>query len=873
MNSDPRPLSLFEPLEGEKSPPQLSQPTLAPMLQSYMEMKRRFKNHILLYQVGDFYEIFFEDARRAADCLSIRLTSRDKNSLDPIPMCGVPIHALDSYLPRLLAAGHSVAIVSQVEGGGKSKASVRRELTRIVTPGVRLEGDGLVERDHNFCAAVVMLPEGGAISAIDCSTGYVKVYECETAEELRDTLEQLRAREVLLPTTLYDRPVDSREKWYRAVREVSRGVAITERAFSEREDLLRKIPASSTNLSRPVKLALATILSYAEEISCGRLTPIGMFTQEDRRSVSLIDAATARNLELTETRIDGERKNSLLSHIDYTCTAMGARLLSDWIVTPRATLEQARQRQEAVSELINDTVLLERMQGLLREIRDLERIISRIAAGRGVPKDFGVLRDSIALVPHLKLLLGSFSATLLRSLRAEIPDLCGLEQLLAEALTEEPPVKLNEGEIFREGFHQELDRLRELRRDAGKALLQMEQQERERTGIPSLKIRFNNVFGYSIEISKTNLGKIPANYERRQTLANAERFITPELKAFEVELLGAKDRASELERELFEELKQKVLEHVSAVQQVGQALSIVDVLCSFAELAWRHNYCRPELTEGLELEIEEGRHPVVERVIGFQNFVGNEARMDGELRRFAVLTGPNMGGKSTYLRQIGLIQLLAQAGSFVPAKRAKLGFVDRIFTRIGAADDLSRGDSTFMVEMRETAAILRRASQRSLVLIDEIGRGTATVDGRAIATAVADELLETIRCRTIFATHFHELTALSERQGVFCLTVGVLEEGDEIHFTHRILEQIGDRSYGIEVARLAGLPPEVLEKALIYFSRSDGGEEIDLSKKIEIVRGPNEGAKILERLREINPESITPLEALVLLSNIRKELN
>jgi len=860
-----------QPVSFSSEPPTVeNKKELAPMLQSYVEMKKRFDSHILLFQVGDFYEIFFEDARIASDSLGIRLTSRDKSSLNPVPMCGVPIHALKSYLPRLLAAGHSVAVVSQVEEKkSKGKVSIRRELTRIVTPGVRLEGDGLSERSLNLCASAIMLPEGGAIAAIDCSTGYLKVEECDSPEEMLECLERLRAREILVPSTLFERPIDKNEKWFRAIKEGGRltGASFTQRAYVERQGF--KIPLSADRLTRPVRVALGVLLAYAEEISCGRLPPIGVCTLEDRRRPVLLDAATCKNLELLETRIDGEKKNSLISHIDYTCTAMGARLLQEWLTTPRANRAEAVSRHDAVEDFLLDIELLDRVRTLLREVRDLERVLSRVVAGRGVPRDLATLRDSIAVIPHLSLSLKSLSSELVRQLNAEIPNLGDLEELLRNALLEEPSMKLNEGDIFREGYHLELDRLRELRKEGSTKLLQMELRERERTGISSLKIRYNNVFGYSIEISRTHLGKVPSDYERRQTLANAERYITPELKAFEAELLTSKDRAIELERELYIELRAKVALRAEQIQCAARIIATIDLLASFAELAWRHNYTRPELTDGFELEIDEGRHPVIERLIGVQNFVPNKTALNGEDRRFAVLTGPNMGGKSTYLRQIGLVQLLAQVGSFVPAKRAKLGFVDRIFTRIGASDDLSRGDSTFMVEMRETSTILRRASAHSLVLIDEIGRGTATVDGRAIALAVADDLHDRIKCRTIFATHFHELTSLAEKTGTFCLTVGVREDGDEISFTHMILEEVGNKSYGIEVARLAGLPEEVLEKARAYFNAGEPERPIPLVTEVKISRTKSE--PILDELRNVDVDRLTPIDALLTLTRLKRE--
>ena len=905
--------------EVEDAPPldaAVERAQLAPMLTHYLAVKRRYPDHLLLFQVGDFYEVFFDDARTVADALQIRLTSRNKDQADPIPLCGVPIHALDNYLPRLLRQGYSCVIVSQTEDARNKKGMVQRDITRIVTPGVRYEGDGLEDRSFNYLAAVCLSSSGsGAIGYSDVSTGRLRVQEVESFDELVEAIRRVRPVEILLPTSIDGILVDRGEARIREIKALvgewscrsslrpfarpprdalrerlygfsSAGRSAPRGGVPVTKSLPLEVDHTVSQLSREAAGVVLALLEYVEEVSFGAPPTLSDVMLDEPTKSVFIDAATRRNLELTETRMDGERKYSLLGTIDLARTAMGSRLLGEWILAPSADAEQLTKRYDAVEELLEDFERLAEFRQLLAGVRDLDRLMSRVSGLRANPKDLAGLRDSLAGFPALTSLLARSHAPLLKSLDEQFDPLSDVAEKLTHALIADPPLRLNEGGIFSEGFHPEIDRLRTIGRDGSSWLADLEQRERQATGIPGLKVRFNNVFGYYIEVSKAHSTKAPAHYERRQTLANAERFIIPELKEYEQSLLSAKGRLQSLENELFVELRSWVGEQALRVQQSARTLSTLDVLCAFAQVATNNRYVRPILSNSLQTRIVGGRHPVVEQVIGAHSFVPNDTLLDTSTRRFAVLTGPNMGGKSTYLRQVGLIQLLAQAGSFVPAERAEIGLVDRIFTRIGAADDLARGDSTFMVEMREAATIVKRATERSLVLIDEIGRGTATQDGLAIARAIAEWLHDVVSCRTIFATHFHELTNLpEEKPGAFCLAVGVVENGLDIEFTHRIEERAADRSYGIEVARLAGLPDMLLARARELLDRSEEATERLLPRDAEgrnslprplaaavqvspVVPNPR-GARVVQRLLGVNPNTITPVQALVELVELK----
>ncbi|MCC6953667.1 MAG: DNA mismatch repair protein MutS [Deltaproteobacteria bacterium] len=886
-----------EPPASRSNAGEGSERVAPPMLRQYQELKQKFPEHKLLIQVGDFYEIFYEDARVVSEALSIRLTSRDKAGPDAVPMCGVPIHAIDSYIPRLLDAGLSCVLVSQVEDERKKGVAVRREITRIITPGVRYEGDGLQEKSFNFLCSAVYAAGGGAVSYTDVSTGLLRVSETESIDDLTEAVERLRPAEILLPSTLFSRPVDRATGFVREIREVASriGAQVVMRPFENRRDealrasvaerLLRRGEESVlTELSREAKAAVGTLLDYVDEVSFGRPPRFSSFSAVDRTRSVFIDSATRRNLELFETRLEGTKRHSLFSHIDCTKTAMGSRFLTAQLLEPSSDLAEINARLDAVETLTSSPLELDAIRDGMACVRDLERILSRVTSQRANPRDLQALGSSLGSLPQLREVLVRLDAARLSALGGLLPDLTGLATELDSAFVDEPPSRFNEGGIFRRSYHPELDELHELSSGARTVLAELEVRERERSGIPSLKVRYTGVFGYFLEVTKSHLSKVPPHFERRQTLVNAERFVTPELKQLEVRLLSARGREIELEKELFLALREKVANAAADIQRVCLVISELDMLCAFAKLARDGGYVRPSFVDTGELTVKGGRHPVVERVIGRHNFHSNDISLDTSGRRLSILTGPNMGGKSTYLRQIGLIQILAQIGSFVPADSATISLVDRIFTRIGAADDLSRGDSTFMVEMREATTIIKKATERSLVLIDEIGRGTATADGLAIATAIAEWLHERIRCKTVFATHFHELTSLStDRDGMLCLSVGVLERDGDVEFTHRIEERPADRSYGIEVARLAGLPERLIARAKEVLATTStignaapgiGGAILPPALAPAVDTAAESQLLVLEELvselSKLDPNELTPIDALIQLSRLKK---
>lgn len=920
-------------LSSWSKPPE--EATLQPMLAQYVGYKKKYPQYLLLFQVGDFYELFFDDAKQAAQVLNIRLTSRDKNRPHPVPMCGVPIHAIDNYIPRLLEHGLSCMLISQVEDGqeqliqesniGESvatpavvssgskgasakapsvkeakvkgtnpkgpngKGMMRREISRIITPGIRFEGDGLDEKRFNYLAAVCLGRRGsGSICYIDVSTGHLRVREVENAEAFFEALELLRPAELIVPSSLFTIAVSSQEKWLRDLKKISGNSHLVHRPFGEVDvaRLQQQIQGRLPHLPKeggdtlgdvlrertPESLTvIEAALRYIDEVSFSTPPMLSQFSVDQDTHCVFIDAATRRNLELTETRLEGEKRNSLLWHLDWAKTAMGSRLLSEWLLTPSSDASEIHKRHEGVQEFLEQGAMLSSIRAELVKVRDLDRVVSRITSARATPRDLRILGDSLQAFPGIFATLQGAHSSLLKAMYENFDLLEDVSSRLSVALVEDPPLKANEGGIIREGYSADLDRFRALASDVKIQLLELESRERARSGITGLKVKYNNVFGYFIEVTKTHLAKVPGDYERKQTLVNAERFVTKELKEFEEAALSARARQYELERELFFELRTWVGQQVGRIQTMSRQLAVLDVLCSYAEVARERNYCRPEIVSSGELLIEGGRHPVVEAILGQHNFVPNDTLLDIEARRFAILTGPNMGGKSTYLRQVALIQLLAQAGAFVPARSARLSLVDRIFTRIGAADDITRGDSTFMVEMREASAIVRKATPRSLVLIDEIGRGTATSDGLAIAGAIAEWLRDQVRCKTIFATHFHELTRLaSAHDGAFCLSVGVVrnKEQDNITFTHRIEERVGSKSYGIEVAKLAGLPEVVLERAkeilLAHETLEQSTDDWQGSRemKSEQLAIPRYFQNLVDTLRCYDPDTMTPLEAL-----------
>jgi len=889
----------------------MSEPT-TPLMQQYNSVKSRYPHALLLFRLGDFYELFYEDAIIAARELQITLTSRNREKGQPIPMCGVPYHAADGYIAKLIRAGFKVAICEQMEQPGPGKKLVRREVSRVITPGTATDVSVLDARENNFLAAASHNPTLSVIglALVDLSTGEFLATEFvgpHAEESLRDELQLHRPRETLLP-----RPQQLFETAKVSLLDGAGGVEsrledwIFQRDYAER--ILREqfgvaeLTGFGLDDHPQAQSAAGAIIHYLRENAARgddapsvealrHLDRIRFYEQHD---TLVLDPVTARNLELLSPIFTEESKSSgpttLIAALDSTVTGMGARLLRSWILRPLIDPDAISARLDAVAHLLKQTVVRGEIRKELRGIQDLERLTSRITLGLASPRELLALRRSLAQLPVLKNFLTpppSGGSDLIRILHDEIDELTDVRERLEKALSDEPPAVATEPGIIRSGFHPELDELRNLSQHSKTIIASMEDRERKRTGINSLKIRFNQVFGYYIEISKPNLPNAPADYERKQTLVNAERFTFTELKEYERKILAADERILEIERQLFIDLRSSIAAKASRLRKTASAIAQLDVLACFAKLAADRGYTRPEFNSTGELLIVAGRHPVIEELLKQkgERFVPNDLCFEPGRQQLLLITGPNMGGKSTYLRQAALIVIMAQMGSYVPARQAKLPITDRIFTRIGASDNLARGRSTFLVEMSEVAVILHHATPSSLVLLDEVGRGTATFDGLSIAWAVVEHLQKNIRARTLFATHYHELTELAELlPTVKNIHVSVKETPNEIIFLRRVEPGSADKSYGIEVARLAGLPRAVIERAREVLKRHEQSEH-ELSETLSpgasepghsngnqsLLFTPLDRA-VLERLRAANLDDLKPLDALNLLADLKKQI-
>ena len=809
---------------------------LTPMMKQYHEIKLRHPGILLFFRLGDFYEMFYEDAVVASRDLEITLTARNHNAKgQPIPMCGVPHHAIQTYLGRLIRKGHKVALCEQVENPRRAKGLVRREVVRIVTPGTVIEEGVLDSKENNYLGSLLHQNDRIGLSFLDLSTGEFWVTEFagrESWQRAREELALFRPRELVLAER--DGSRIGEELSANDFRQISRTIQEDWTFDSDyaRRLLLEHFQVSTLegfgiNGQGAAVSAGGSLLHYVRQTQKAPLDHITEVRLLEARDHLKIDGTSVRNLELVR-ELNGGRRWTLLSTLDFTRTAMGARLLRHRILRPSLDLEQIRARQDAVAELQSSLLRMERLGKLLDSIQDLERLLSRITLGTANPRDLAALKTSVRILPRLAPLLEQYDSRLLEPLQDTLPDVA---ETLETSLAQNPPVSLTEGGIIAPGFHAELDQLREIAHSGKSFLASLESQERKRTGISSLKVRYNKVFGYFIEVTKTHSSSVPENYVRRQTLVGSERFITPELKVHEEKVLQAEERIFELERDLFLQIRREVAGEAARIQTAARRVAELDVLLSLGQASRKYGYCRPEVDDSCELDIHEGRHPVLEVQDGGEPFVPNPLHTNDESDQMLILTGPNMGGKSTYLRQNALIVIMAQMGSFVPAQQARIGLVDQIFTRVGASDELSRGRSTFMVEMIETANILNSATRRSFILLDEVGRGTATFDGLSIAWAVAEFLLTEPdrRARTLFATHYQELTQLEKiYEGVKNYRVAVKESGDRILLFHRVLPGVANKSYGIEVARLAGLPRRVVGRAREILSRLER-KELNLS--------------------------------------------
>ena len=857
--------------------------SLSPMMQQYLDIKAQNEDSILFFRVGDFYEMFFEDAKTASSELDIVLTGKDCGLSERAPMCGVPYHSCEAYIARLVEKGHKVAICEQTENPATAKGIVRRDIVRIITPGTVIEDSMLEEGKNNYLATVVLTKGGAGICFCDASTGECYVTELsadKTEQKIIEEISRFKPREILIS-----------EKSLKQLKNLSQflennlGSVITfrhENCFvaenTEAKILSHFSVISTENLGieqqSATSAALGATLEYIYETGLSANTSINRVEVYTDSQYMRLDMTAVRNLEIVETMRTKSKKGSLLWVVDKTKTAMGKRLIRSWLLNPLMNITAISLRQNAVEELMSDTVLRGEIGETLCGIRDIERIMTKIVYGTASARDLNSIADTAEKFPPIKSLLSNVNCKALKEIYASIDCLEDISSLIRNAISDEPPTTVREGGIIRKGYNSELDMLRGDMTDGTNFLADIEARERERTGIKTLKVKYNKVFGYYIEVTNSFLDKVPEDYIRKQTLTGAERFITEELKELEKRMLTAKDRSFQLEYELFDEIRKKTANELLRFQKTAAAIARLDVLCSFANVSANNQYCRPLINNSGNINIKSGRHPVVEQVIKTP-FVANDTMLNMQDDRCAIITGPNMAGKSTYMRQVAIIALLAQTGCFVPAQMAEIGIVDAVFTRVGASDDLASGQSTFMVEMSEVADILKNATKHSLLILDEIGRGTSTFDGMSIARAVLEYVADKkkLGAKALFATHYHELTVLeNELSGVKNYNIAVKKRGDDITFLRRIVRGGADDSYGIEVAALSGIPSSVTERAkqILKITEQEGivtykpQSSDDMQIPIEMM-----GAReILDELRAIDVNTLTPIESMQILFDI-----
>lgn len=876
---------------------------LSPMMQEYKKTKEQYKDCILFYRLGDFYEMFFEDAILVSKELELTLTGKDCGLEERAPMCGVPHHAVEMYLNKLVSKGYKVAIGEQVEDPKMARGLVKREVIRVVTPGTNFNTSALDETKNNYLMCIIYMGDIYGVSVCDITTGDFYVTEVTSMRTLLDEINKFMPSEIICNHAFYVSGIDiddirerlnicvfSLESWYFDDAGAKKALLDHFKVHSLEGLGLMDLDTGSISAG-----ALMQYLIQTQKNSLSQLTKITPYTTG---KYMVIDTSTRRNLELTETMREKNKRGSLLWILDKTKTAMGARLLRSYVEQPLIEKEEIVKRQNAVEALLDSAIDREEIREYLNSIYDLERIISRIANKTANPRDFVAFQTSLSMLPHIRHVLNQFDDALLCDINEDMDELSDLAQLIADAITDEPPIMMKEGGIIREGYHEEVDKLRHAKTDGKTWLADLEAKERERTGVKSLKIKYNKNFGYCIEITNAykDSFEMPENYTRKQTLTNAERYITPELKEIEMMILGSEDRLFTLEYNLFVEVREKVAEHIVRIQKTAKAIAALDVFTSLSAVAEKNHYVKPKINEKGIIDIKNGRHPVVEQMMTNDMFVSNDTYLNNTGNRIAIITGPNMAGKSTYMRQSALIVLMAQIGSFVPAESASIGICDRIFTRVGASDDLASGQSTFMVEMTEVANILRTATPNSLLILDEIGRGTSTFDGLSIAWAVVEYIsnAKLLGAKTLFATHYHELTELEGMiHGVNNYCIAVSEQGDNIVFLRKIIKGGADKSYGIQVAKLAGVPDHVIERAKeIALQLSDA----DISKHAREIASTGSHSKkkqkkpdeleisqmslfdtvkdedILNELKELDIGNLTPIEALNTLYKLQSKL-
>ncbi|MEF2653110.1 MAG: DNA mismatch repair protein MutS [Blautia sp.] len=868
------------------------------MMQEYVKTKEEYHDCILLYRLGDFYEMFFEDALTASKELEITLTGKDCGLKERAPMCGVPFHSVETYINRLIEKGYKVAICEQVEDPKKAKGLVKREVVRIVTPGTTLDATSLDETKNNYLMSIVYIEDHFGCAIADITTGDCFLTELDKAQKLLDEINKFTPAEIICNESFLMSGVDTEDLKNRL------GICVfSQEPWYFDDELCRKTLKEHFQVNsleglgigefESGVLAAGALFLYLQETQKTALSHMATIRPYSAEKYMLIDSSSRRNLELVETLREKQKRGSLLWVLDKTKTAMGARTLRSYVEQPLIDQEEIENRLSAIEELNEHPMLRDEIREYLQPIYDLERLISRISYKSANPRDMIAFASSLEMLPHIKQVLKEFSSPVLRQLEEEMDSLLDISGLIKQAIVDDPPLAQKDGGIIREGYHEDVDKFRRSRTDGKKWLSELEARERERTGIRTMKIKYNRVFGYSLEITNAFKDQVPDNYIRKQTLTNAERYITQELKDLEDLILGAEDKLYALEYELFCHVRDKVGAEVVRIQQTAKAVAAIDVLASLALVAQRNNYVRPKINNSGVIDIKNGRHPVVEQMIENDMFIANDTYLDNQKKRISIITGPNMAGKSTYMRQTALFVLMAQIGSFVPAEKANIGIVDRIFTRVGASDDLASGQSTFMVEMTEVANILRNATSKSLLILDEIGRGTSTFDGLSIAWAVVEHISNTKLCgaKTLFATHYHELTELEGKiSGVNNYCIAVKEKGDDIVFLRKIVKGGADKSYGIQVAKLAGVPDTVIQRAKELVEELS---DADITAAVKDLTSPKKKQKIqydqvdmaqmslfdtvqdndiINEIKGLEIGNLTPMEALNILYNLQNKI-
>ena len=871
-----------------------------PMMQHYLQTKEEYKDCILFYRLGDFYEMFFDDAILVSKELELTLTGKSCGMEERAPMCGIPFHAAEGYLNRLVANGHKVAICEQVEDPKLAKGIVKREVIRVVTPGTNLDIQALDESKNNYIMCIVYMEDRYGLSLADVSTGDFYLTELDSERKLLDEINKFSPAEIVCNESFYMSGVDlddmrhrlgitiySLESWYFSD-ETAETTLKEHFHVNSLEGLGLKDYSYGT-------IAAGALLKYLYETQKNHLDHISTIHPYSTGKYMIIDSSTRRNLELTETLREKQKRGSLLWVLDKTKTAMGARLLRSYVEQPLIEKKEIEKRQDAIADINHHLITREELREYLNPIYDLERLITRVTYLTANPRDLIAFKNSIHMLPPIKSLLADFDAELLKEIEEELDPLEELFDLIEQSIIEEPPVSVREGGLIKDGYNENVDKYRQAKTEGKTWLAELEAKEREKTGIKNLKIKFNKVFGYYLEVTNSYKELVPDYFTRKQTLANAERYITPELKELEDMILGAEDKLINLEYDLFCEVRGKIADEVIRIQKTAKSIAKLDVFVSLAVVADQNNYCRPKMNENGVIDIKEGRHPVVEKMISNDMFISNDTYLDNGNNRISIITGPNMAGKSTYMRQTAIIVLMAQIGSFVPASSAKIGIVDRIFTRVGASDDLASGQSTFMVEMNEVANILRNATAKSLLVLDEIGRGTSTFDGLSIAWAVVEHISnpKLLGAKTLFATHYHELTELEGKlNNVHNYCIAVKEKGDDIVFLRKIVKGGADRSYGIQVAKLAGVPDSVIERAkqiadelsanditaaarnisveTSHRKKKEKLDEVDLAQMslFDTVKDDD----ILDELKNVDLGNMTPIDALNKLYELQNKI-